>query len=81
MNGIRLYFEAKNILGMTIRCYGDYLKRDDDVIVTDWGVLQEIHGETRRFQPAFVLRIVESKKNEIIFPNHEGCFNEFPTIK
>lgn len=25
MNGVRLYFETNNIIGETVKCYGDYL--------------------------------------------------------
>lgn len=81
MNGVRLYFETKDVLGNIVKCYGDYIKRDNDVIITDWAMLEEVNGKIKRSQPFFIYPIVESKKNEIIFPTYEGCFNEFTTVK
>lgn len=81
MNGIRIYFETKDLLGSEVKCYGDYLKHDTEVIVTDWGMHELTEVGLRKVQPYWLLPIVEAKKSEVVFPDYEGRFNEYPVVK
>ncbi len=97
MNGVRLYFEVFDPLTKEqLNCYGDFLKTKvfitkdskefiEEINVTDFGCLEEftINGKTqiRKTQPYFLSAIVESKKHEVIFPDHEGTFDKVIRVK
>lgn len=91
MNGIRIYFDARDPLGCEVKCFGDYLKQEhylgdcQSVLITDWGFIDtvRINGEDvlMKIQPAWLFEVVNSKKSEVVFPDYEGTFNEYPTVR